>query len=879
MDLLQMSFVIRSSDPNPMMFPIGGKARALAALEHAGLPVPPWFVVLPDAFTTGADPAGRTCEPIRLADAAREEVARALAEICPDGGTVAVRSSAADEDSATHSFAGELETFLFVETDQVTDRIADVRASGFSARVLAYRRERGLVLPPPPPAVLVQRMVDARVSGVAFGANPVSGARQTAVVSAVYGLGTGLVSGDCDADTYHVDRANRIVHRSIAAKRRALRPLPRAAEGVGVEPVEETRVSAPVLTDDEVLCVAALTRKAGAYFGRPQDVEWAFDNARVYLLQSRPITTLAEIADPEGFLNIWDNSNIIESYSGVTTPLTFSFAREVYEAVYRQFCRLLRVPSRRVADNDRTFANMLGLVRGRVYYNLLNWYRVLAMLPGFALNRSFMEQMMGVRERLPSAIEAELMPSAVGGRVQDALNLASTIVGLIASYMSLPRSIGRFHVRLDAALGPISPPLSERRADELIAYYYELRRRLLTRWDAPLVNDFFAMVFCGTLRRLCERWCGDREGGLQNELLIGERGMISAEPARRVLEMAHAARAHPRLRQLLRVGSVDTIVAALAEAPDLEALYKAYLATFGERCLDELKLESATLHDDPLPLFRAIGHLAASEPSASEERDQTDTRRKAEHRVRNVLAGNFWRRAVFSWVLRNARARVRDRENLRFERTRVFGRVRRIVLELGRRLHEEDALAQPRDIFYLELDEVLGFVEGRATTTNLKGLAAVRVAEFEAYRGSAPPAERFETRGIVYRGNAFSGEAASAGSRVSGDERHGLGCSPGLVRGPVRIVRDPVHADLSGRAILVAERTDPGWILIFPMAAGLLVERGSLLSHSAIVARELGLPAVVSIPGLTAWLQEGDEVELDGATGVVRRTSRAGTRT
>src|SRR5204862_5339658 len=120
-----------------------------------------------------------------------------------------------------------------------------------------------------------------------------------------------------------------------------------------------------------------------------------------------------------GFLNIWDNSNIIESYSGVTTPLTFSFAREVYEAVYRQFCRLLRVPSRRVADNDRTFANMLGLVRGRVYYNLLNWYRVLAMLPGFALNRGFMEKMMGVSE----VLEDPPPPPGAGSRLADLVRL------------------------------------------------------------------------------------------------------------------------------------------------------------------------------------------------------------------------------------------------------------------------------------------------------------------------------------------------------------------------------------------------------------------------------------------------------------------------
>jgi pyruvate,water dikinase len=364
---------------------------------------------------------------------------------------------------------------------------------------------------------------------------------------------------------------------------------------------------------------------------------------------------------------------------------------------------------------------------------------------------------------------------------------------------------------------------------------------------------------------------------LHNELLTGEGGIISAEPARRVAEMACAARAHAGLPALLRNGTLDEILAALGEAPDLRRLYDTYLARFGERCFDELKLESTSLRDDPLPLLRAIGSVAATEPPFAPSEQTADARTRAERRAAEALAKSWWRPVVFRWVLRNARARVRDRENLRFERTRLFGRVRSIVLELGKRLHEIDALAWPRDVFYLELDEVFAFVEGRATSTNLKGLVAVRAAEFEAYRAGEPPADRFETRGIVYCRNSFAGEGAGGEAAALGEERRGLGCSPGIVRGAVRIVRDPARADLGGRAILIAERTDPGWIMIFPMAAGLLVERGSVLSHSAIVARELGLPAIVSIPGLMAWLHDGDEVELDGTTGVVRRTARAAT--
>lgn len=111
---------------------------------------------------------------------------------------------------------------------------------------------------------------------------------------------------------------------------------------------------------------------------------------------------------------------------------------------------------------------------------------------------------------------------------------------------------------------------------------------------------------------------------------------------------------------------------------------------------------------------------------------------------------------------------------------------------------------------------------------------------------------------------------------VGGETRRGLGCCPGVVRGRARVVSDPRHAALDKGDILVAERTDPGWVMLFPAAAGLLVERGSLLSHSAIVAREMRLPAVVAISGVTRWLKDGDWVEFDGSTGIVRRLPEPG---
>ncbi len=836
--------VIRWPDDDAPVAAIGGKAFALAALGRGGFDVPPWFAVTADAATAGLP-------------AIADDVAAAVSRLVPDGGLVAVRSSAIDEDGAGHSFAGQFESYLNVPPSEVLARVREVWQSADADRVLTYRRERGLEGPPVAPAVIVQRMAVPQAAGVAFSADPVSGRRSLVVVAAVPGLGDALVSGDADADAYEVTPAGVVTLRS-------------RREGAAT----------PVLTDAQAAAVAALARKCEQHFGRPQDIEWALELERVLLLQSRPITTLAALADPDGTRRIWDNSNIAESYGGITTPLTFSFARTVYAEVYRQFCVILAVPRTRVEDHHVTFETMLGSIRGRVYYNLVSWYRVLALLPGFAVNRRFMEQMMGVREPMPDEVLAGEPPVTGVGRVVDALRLARSLVGLVVALVRLPGSIDRFYARLEAALGAPTP-LEEMRLDALTAHYRTLERQLLTRWDAPLVNDFFAMIFYGVLRTLAGKWLGNGASGLHNDLLVGEGDIVSAEPARRLQVMARVVAVDPELTTLLAERPLAEIQAAFAASPNRAFLdlYDAYLAKFSDRCLDELKLESPTLADDPLMLLRTIGQLAQRQANVTGTVPITnEVRGGAEARVAAALRGRPIRALIFRWVMGQARARVRHRENLRFERTRVFGRVRRIFVEAGKRLAGEGLLSRPDDVFYLQVDEVLGVVEGTATTAALPALAAVRRREYDAYRALPAPADRFETRGAVWVGNRFQAAPAGGGSTVAealgDDERRGIGCCPGVVEGVARVVRDPRGATLVPGDILVAERTDPGWILLFPVASAVVVERGSVLSHSAIVARELGLPAVVSMPGLTAWLQTGDRILVDGSTGIVRRLSR-----
>ncbi|MGF1529527.1 MAG: PEP-utilizing enzyme [Candidatus Competibacterales bacterium] len=283
-------------------------------------------------------------------------------------------------------------------------------------------------------------------------------------------------------------------------------------------------------------------------------------------------------------------------------------------------------------------------------------------------------------------------------------------------------------------------------------------------------------------------------------------------------------------------------------------------------------MESATLGDDPTPLLRAVGQAAGGRWDAA---PGTGTP--------GAVDGAAWRRALphpgKRWLARGllalAAGRIRQREHLRLARTRVFARVRRVFLELGQRLTQRGLLPHPRAVFYLEVDEVLGAVEGTVTTRDLARLAAQRQAEVEAHAAADPLPPRLETRGPVL---AALGERsqervappeAPAGADL--DARRGLGCSPGRVVAPVAVVVDPRRQTPRPGAVVVASATDPGWVPLLAVAGGLIVERGSPLSHAAIVAREMNLPAVVGVRDATRWLTDGEVVTLDGASGWVRR--------
>ncbi len=422
---------------------------------------------------------------------------------------------------------------------------------------------------------------------------------------------------------------------------------------------------------------------------------------------------------------------------------------------------------------------------------------------------------------------------------------------------------------------------------QLLALYRQMEDSLLWNWKAPIINDFFVMVFYGILKKLCVQWCGDESGTLQNGLLCGTGGLESAQPTKLLLQLASVAAKNDELRELIMREPLQSLPQRVTGDPRFDlfrGLLDQYLVDYGLRCADELKLETSSHRDCPERIFQIIrDYLQISDPTILDEQYQAAREReRLEEAERTAFAAisrsRGWvpRKWLFAQVLSCARLGIRNRENLRFARTKVYGIARAMFRTIGAQFAREGILDDAEDVFYLTTDEVWDYVQGTAVSTDLRGLAGVRRKEYDAYRASdVPPDDRFETFGMAYVGNRYRKSRGNS-TEVPSSVLHGLGCCPGIVEGTVQVVSDPARVDGGFVGdILVAKRTDPGWVLLFPAFRALVVERGSVLSHSAIVAREMGIATVVGVTGLTNRLKSGQRVRVDGLRGTVEILSAA----
>jgi phosphohistidine swiveling domain-containing protein len=885
------SFILASASPL-VDFELqgGGKAKNLAVMiQKNGIRVPDFFCIGDSAFqyyldhhdlrsklVPGQDlqQFSESVEHLFLSNELPADLSSAIeSELKKWSGPVAVRSSGLEEDSVSNSFAGLFSSYLDQEGFQAVSRsIRLCFASAFSARALSYRIERGIPTQKFRMGVVVQRMVRADCAGVLFTRNPVKALdRQHAVIDSVFGLGEGLVSGEKDADHFVVNRD--VTHSKFILE--------------SVKAPEHSQLSLSIEQLVELMQMGL--KLESLYQGSPQDVEWAFEKGQLYLLQTRPITSLPI----ESFYNpaingtnanLWDNSNIIESFSGVTSPFTFSFASNAYYHVYRQFAQMMNVPESVLLENDSKLRNMLGLMRGRIYYNLLHWYQLLMILPGAANNAQFMETMMGVKKTLSSdhqkIFDFMKTPPQYGFLLKLKLGLMS-----VARFVRADAIIADFKKNFNQAYEAArKTPYRSMSLPALLESYQALSNQVLRRWQAPIVNDFLCMIFFGWLKKLTQNWIekGDAAASLQNDLLCGQGDLESTEPTKMLMRMAAAIdQGDAQVRtDFLTYNAKETWEklknSAVKSQVHLQILE--YLDRYGFRCVNELKLEEPDLHDDPSFLVGILQSYVRMKTYSIEEMEKRERAMKdaAEAKVLKQVSG--LRRVLYFWVLKQARKAVKTREDLRFDRTKIYGVIRHLIRAMGLQFTRLGKLDAEADVFYLTLDEITTFIEGRHPTNELRSLVHSRKKQFDVYRKTPSPPERFVTYGSVgmsldYPGVLSDGDllAELAPRSLDPSVLMGTSCCPGIVEGVVRVAHTFHDAENMTGEILVTSRTDPGWVPLYPSCSGLLIERGSLLSHSAVVARELGLPTIVGISGgLMSKLKTGQRVRMDAAKGEVK---------
>jgi pyruvate,water dikinase len=874
---------------------IGGKAHNLAALARTGVPVPPWLCVTTQAFasllaqlrpqiapaleTLPDDPAQVQAvstriralfAPALLPAADAQALLSRFDRLFPAGTLVSVRSSAVGEDSRRDSFAGQMDSYLFVTRETLVERVLACLGSAFSARSLMYRRLRKLDFDTIAAAAIVQQMVDSRAAGVLFTANPTTGNRRELVISAGLGLGEGVVADLVESDTYFVnDGAQAIAERKIAEKRgRVAFDRARGAGTVVVE-VPPDEGARPVLDDAQIRALADVGRTVEAAFGAPQDIEWAFDcDGKLYLLQTRPITTLERET-------IFDNSNIVESYPGLSLPLTFSFARAAYEQTFRAASAAFGTSPADLDAHRNVHANLVALVDGRIYYNILNWYQLFVLLPGLERAIPAWEKALGIERR--------------HARSRRRATVLERVAGVPARLRVLGRLSARFFGLEDAVreftdtFVRVQEDFKRRDLDALDAHdlfelYEEVAGALCAPYSISVVNDFFTQQLYDLVARLIARWDLGDPMALRNDLMCAESGMDSVEPVRSILQITDRIRASETLRTLFGDGGGRAVWEALArgrapEHVELRAAIEEHFDRYGDRTLEELKLETRPMRDDP-ELFVTMlrnylrGGSDVCRPLVEGGREQ-QIRARAEAAVTASLRLHPLRRAVFDYVLSHARQGVKNRENLRLLRTRGFGMIKRIFRALAARLVRDGLLADVEDVFYLTVEEVAGTVRGHAVTRDLAGLVALRKRDYTRFRERAP-APRVVKRGIVYKGSFEGSGSRESGAADGATELRGIGCSPGTVTARAKVILSPEqNLDIRGE-ILIAPMTDPGWVFLMVAAAGIVSEKGSILSHTAIIGRELGIPTVVGVTGATRRIADGQIVEIDGQAGRVR---------
>jgi phosphoenolpyruvate synthase/pyruvate phosphate dikinase len=850
---------------------VGGKGANLGELSKAGFPVPGGFCVTtyayrdfiatspemdsfldelnemnPDDFNQLRKLGERIrthLQQLEIPLQLRNEIIHAWESVGKEY-AYAVRSSATAEDLPTASFAGQQDTYLNIKgQDELLQHIRKCWASLFTGRAISYRAKNGFDHRQVYLSVVVQRMVNPEISGILFTADPVNGNRKVVSIDASFGLGEAIVSGMVSADLYKV-KDGQIIYKNISKKKIAIDSLP---EGGTVKkdlpPDQQTKQA---LTDSQILRLAEMGKRIEKHFGAPQDIEFCIEKGKIFVVQSRPITSLYPLPDiPQEPLRVMFSFGHVQMMTDAMKPMGLSVLRTVFPKKV-----FVEAGGRLFVDPTEVLRTKLGRkILPKAFKNLFD--------------EAFSHALSEVIQR-PEFLKTPPKP----GFVKSARRFMSPIIKEVWKNL-VKRDPKSAKSKVESFMQKKWTEVREELQGTTGTKRLEAVQHQLSILAKDVFQNLFPYVICFPisfllLKKALIRWIGDDKELYQlNKSLPGN---ITSEMGLQIGDLADLLRELPEVEEYLKHANDQTFYEGFSNVHGGERfkrVFDDFIAKYGHRCPGEIDLTRPRWREAPVQLVPAIlGHMRSVKPGEHRQKfiQGEQEAQEAEQRILDHVGRSGFKTKWIKRLMEVYRHMGGLREHPKYLLTLILDECKKAIMAEAEELVKKGVLQQAEDVFYLTLDELIQLSKGEFRQ-EVVSFIADRKEKYEWYQTLKPP-RLMTSEGEMVTGSPRKGEfpeGALIGNPVSA----------GVVEGKARIVLKPEEAHLNEGEILVAPHTDPGWTPLFQSAKALVTEVGGLMTHGAVVAREYGIPAVVGVDDATKKIKDGQMIRVDGNQGFV----------
>jgi pyruvate,water dikinase len=772
---------------------------------------------------------------------------------------LAVRSSSPEEDLEELSFAGGYETVLGVGEEELVDAARRAFASAFDDRVLLYKQEHGLSVEQPRIAVIVQQQIAAETAGVAFSLNPLNNCYDETVINANFGLGESVVAGMVSPDSFVVDKASHtILERRMGQKKTSVWLSPDG--GTHLEPSPSRAQFC--LSDRQVMELVELMQRVEGHYRMPMDIEWAFAEGVLYLLQARPITAYVPLPEelltaPGARKRLYLDLTLVKW--GMHDPL--SVMGMDYLALSN--IAMLRITMGQGIGPD-TVDQLRPTLGGRVYGNVSNSLKMQGMKRVISSFRVMDTGTADIIEAIDmEEYVAEKLPPAMRGLM---FRMIGNNLGTLGQGLQALRNPARFKQRYLQAEDQLRRDLAQQAAagQELTTREYA-GRMMDTMID--YINTFFAMLLASEIAKSgLKRLFKDQEPEIREQLIYLERAL----PNNITVEMGLALHRLSGYEEVRQCALREEFVHRLEQRdfyPEFLQAWDAFMEAHGFRTPMEMDPATPRFYEQPGQLFEQLQAMAQSSDTEHNPQaifEQARAQREQAYETLLQVAQQKGKRKAKRFK-KNYDILLEYggyREKPKYFYVLITDLLRRRVLAAGQSLVQQGRLDQAQQAFDLHMDELdRGLAD---PDLDLRLLAQKNTQPLRRLRHVNDFPRVIDSRGRILRPpKREAGEGELAGEPIS----------PGVVQGKVKVLHQPDEKPILPGEILVTRATDPGWTPLFLNAAGIVLEVGGMLQHGALVAREYGKPCVSGLVDATKILLDGQVVEVDGGNGIVRLVS------